>query len=105
MVDGREHAAVAARPALHAGLHVAGSGTEIPRQARPSDLRAQARWAAVHSPGPTDVTGILALSATSVYATGTDAGAALLLHYNSKAGSRVWERGAEPLLRGLTPLT
>jgi hypothetical protein len=51
------------------------------------------KWTAVHAPGPTGVTGILALSATSVYATGDDAGAAALLHYNGHAWSRVWESG------------
>ena len=50
-------------------------------------------WTAVQTPGPTSVTGILALSATSVYATGDDAGAAALLHYNGSAWSRIWESG------------
>jgi hypothetical protein len=50
------------------------------------------KWTAVHAPGPTNVTGILALSATSVYATG-GADSAALLHYNGHAWSSVWESG------------
>ena len=51
------------------------------------------KWTAVQSYGPTGITGILALSATSVYATGTEAAAAALLHYNGKRWSRTWESG------------
>ena len=49
-------------------------------------------WTAADTYGPTDVTGILALSATSVYATGDDDGAAALLHYNGSTWSRVWSQ-------------
>jgi superfamily II DNA/RNA helicase len=41
MVDGREHAAVAARPVLHARLHVAGPGAEVPRQVESAKLTAE----------------------------------------------------------------
>ena len=54
MVDGREHAAVAARPALHAGLRVAGPGDEVPWQVEPAGLTAEANVATfglVHQPG------------------------------------------------------
>jgi hypothetical protein len=51
------------------------------------------KWTAVHAPGPTNVTGILALSATSAYATGEDAGALALLQYNGHTWSRVSESG------------
>ena len=53
MVDGREHAAVAAGPILHAGLHVAGPGVEVSRQVEPAGLTAEANVAAsrlVHQP-------------------------------------------------------
>ena len=50
-------------------------------------------WTATETYGPTDVTGILALSAASVYATGDEVGAATLLHYNGSTWSRVWESG------------
>jgi hypothetical protein len=39
VVDGREYAAIAARPALHVGLHVAGPGNEVPRHGEPTSLK------------------------------------------------------------------
>ena len=54
MAIGGEHAAVAARPALHAGLRVAGPGDEVPWQVESAGLTAEANVAAsglVHQPG------------------------------------------------------